>query len=222
MPYIFHGFYCRKYLLNLRQYQNVKMSKSIETQVLSKIKRNPRGTLFFVDSFAAIGNAKSVNKALERLVKSDKLERISTGIYVRPVIDDYIGKILPSIEEIAIAIAKRDRATIVPTGIYAMYKLGLTTQVPLNIGYYTDTSARKIKIGKQTITFKKASSKNLAFVGETSMLAIQALRAIGKDKATEEEIKQIKKVLKNENPKHLQHDLQLAPVWIRKLITPNE
>ena len=197
------------------------MSKSIEIQVLDKIKRNPRGTLFFVDSFATIGNAKAVNKALERLVKSGELERVATGMYVRPVIDDYIGEVLPSIEEIAIAIAKRDRATIVPTGSYAMYKLGLTTQVPLNIVFYSDTSARKITIGKQTITFKKASSKNLAFVGEISKLAIQALRTIGKDNATDEEISQIKKILKNENPKHLQHDLLLAPVWIRKLIVDN-
>lgn len=198
------------------------MSISIEVQVLSKIKKNPKGTLFFVDSFAKIGNAKAVNKALERLVKSAELERVATGIYTRPAIDEYIGKVLPSIEEIAVAIAKRDRATIVPTGSYAMYKLGLTTQVPLNIVFYSDTSARKIKIGQQTITFKKASSKNLAFVGEISTLAIQALRTIGKDQATAEEIKQIQKILKNENPKHLQHDLQLAPVWIRKLIATNE
>ena len=198
------------------------MSKSIEIQVLERIKRNPRGTLFFVDNFTKIAKAKSANKALERLVKSSELERVAQGIYVRPVIDNYIGKVLPSIEQIAFAIAKRDRATVIPTGSYAMYKLGLTMQVPLNIVYYSDTSARKIKIGKQTITFKKASSKNLAFVGEISTLAIQALRTIGKDQATAEEIKQIKKILKNENPKHLQHDLQLAPVWIRKLIQDNE
>ena len=198
------------------------MSKSIEIQVLDKIKRSPRGTLFFVESFAKIAYSKSANKALERLAKSGELERVAQGIYVRPVIDEYIGKVLPSIEKIAVAIAKRDRATIVPTGSYAMYKLGLTTQVPLNIVFYSDTSARKIKIGKQTITFKKASSKNLAFVGEISTLAIQALRTIGKDQATAEEIKQIKKILKNENPKPVQHDLQLAPVWIRKLIATDE
>lgn len=198
------------------------MFKSIEIQVLDKIKRNPRGTLFFVDSFVKITNTKSANKALERLVKSGEIERVAQGIYVRPVIDDYIGKVLPSIEKIAVAIAKRDRATIVPTGSYAMYKLGLTTQVPLNIVFYSDTSARKIKIGKQTITFKKASSKNLAFVGEISTLAIQALRTIGKDQVTDEEIKQIKNILKTENPKHLQHDLQLAPVWIRKIIAIDE
>lgn len=198
------------------------MSKSIEIQVLDKIKRSPRGTLFFVDSFTKIANTKSANKALERLVKSDEIERVAQGIYVRPVIDNYIGKVLPGIEQIAVAIAKRDRATLVPTGSYAMYKLGLTTQVPLNIVFYSDTSARKIKIGKQTITFKKASSKNLAFVGEISTLVVQALRTIGKDRATVEEIKQVKKILESESPKHVQHDLQLAPVWIRKLITDSE
>ena len=198
------------------------MSESIEIQVLNKIKRSSRGMLFFVDSFVKIANNKSINKALERLVKSGEIERVTQGIYVRPVIDNYIGKVLPSIEEIAVAIAKRDRARIIPTGSYAMYKLGLSTQVPLNIVFYTDTSARKIKIGKQIITFKKASSKNLAFVGEISTLAIQALRTIGKDQATAEEIKLIKNILKNENPKHIQHDLLLAPVWIRKLIADNE
>jgi predicted transcriptional regulator of viral defense system len=194
------------------------MQKSIEITILEKVKRKDKGTLFFTNSILKNTNPDAVRKALERLVKSGELHRVATGIYVRPVIDDYIGKVLPGIEEIAKAIAKRDRATIIPTGNYAMYKLGLTTQVPLNVVYYTDTSARKIKIGKQTITFKKASSKNLAFVGQTSMLAIQALRTIGKEQATGKEIKQIKTIIKKENSKHLQHDLELAPVWIRTLL----
>lgn len=67
--------------------------------------------IFFLDSFVTIANAKAVNKTLERLVKSGEIERISIGIYVRPVIDDYTGKVLSSIEEIAVAIAKRDRPT---------------------------------------------------------------------------------------------------------------
>jgi hypothetical protein len=194
------------------------MSESIETKVLAKIKHKPRGTVFFVDSFANISNAKAVNKALERLVKSNEIDRIAQGIYVRPVIDNYIGKVLPSIEDIAVAIAKRDRATIIPTGSYAMYQLGLTTQVPLNIVFYSDTSARNIKIGKQSITFKKASSRKLAFVGKSSTLVIQALRSIGQEQVTSDEIKHLKLILENEHPEHLQHDLQIAPVWIRKLM----
>ncbi|GEO21891.1 DUF6088 family protein [Cyclobacterium qasimii] len=194
------------------------MPQNIETQILERVKRKAKGTLFFTDNILKDANPDAVRKALERLVKAGKIDRVATGIYVRPVIDDIIGKVMPDIEEIAIAIAKRDRARILPTGSFAMYKLGLTTQVPLNVVYYTDTSARKIQIGKQTINFKKSSSKNLAFVGGLSKLAIQAMRTIGKDQITDNELRQIKNILKKENPKYLQHDLQIAPVWIRELL----
>jgi hypothetical protein len=195
------------------------MADSIEIQVLEKIKSHRRGEIFFIDNFTQISNARAVNKALERLVNSGKIERIAQGIYTRPIIDKHIGKVLPSIEEIAIAIAKRDRAVLIPTGDFALYKLGLTTQVPLNIVFNTDTSARKIKVGKQTIIFKRASSKNLAFIGDISTLVIQALRSMGKDQPQAHELEKIRQLLKNENPKHLQHDIALAPVWIRKIIT---
>lgn len=41
------------------------MSKSIEMQVLDKIKQSPKGTLFFVDSFATIANAKAKANKIE-------------------------------------------------------------------------------------------------------------------------------------------------------------
>lgn len=196
------------------------MDRSIELQVLRKIKKARRGSLFFVDSFAGLGNAKSVGKALERLVHTGDLHRVATGIYVHPVKDNILGIVMPGIEDIAKAIAKRDKARILPTGSYALYKLGLSTQVPLNVVYYTDASARKIKMGKQTITFKKASAKNLAAMGELSKLAVQALRTIGKDKVSDRELMQIRELLKKEKPYHLQHDIKLAPEWIRKLLRP--
>ncbi len=194
------------------------MDRSIELQVLRKIRKARRGSLFFVDSFAGLGNAKSVGKALERLVHTGDLHRMATGIYVHPVKDHILGIVMPGIEDIAKAIAKRDKARILPTGSYALYKLGLSTQVPLNVVYYTDASARKIKMGKQTITFKKTSAKNLAAIGAISKLAVQALRTIGKDKVSDKELMQIRELLKKEQPYHLQHDIKLAPEWIRKLL----
>ena len=191
---------------------------SLDKQILRKIKKAGRGSLFFVDSFAGLGNAKSVGKALERLVHTGELHRVATGIYVHPVKDNILGVVMPGIEDIANAIAKRDKARILPTGSYALYKLGLSTQVPLNVVYYTDASARKIKMGKQTITFKKTSAKNLAAIGELSKLAVQALRTIGKDKVGDRELMQIRELLKKEKPYHLQHDIKLAPEWIRKLL----
>jgi len=191
---------------------------SIDDQILTKIKKAKGGSLFFIDDFVAFGNAKAVGKAMERLVKSGELHRVAKGIYVRPVKDKVLGIVLPGIEDIAEAIRKRDKARIVPTGSYAMYKLGLTTQVPMNVVYYTDSTPRKIKVGKQTITFKRASARNLSPIGEISKLAVQALKTIGKDKVTEKELNKIMELLKQEKQFHLQHDLKIAPEWIRKLL----
>ncbi|AFK04319.1 hypothetical protein Emtol_3189 [Emticicia oligotrophica DSM 17448] len=194
------------------------MSETTEYQVLSKIKKANRGSVFFIENFLAKNNADAVRKALERLVKSGELQRVATGIYVRPEKDPVLGYVSPSIETIIRAIAKRDKARIIPTGIYALNRLGLTSQVPMNISYLTDGSARKVKIGKRTIVFKRTSPKNLATQGEISTLAIQALRSIGKDKVKEEEREKIIQLLKKENKSHLQHDLRLAPEWIRQLL----
>ena len=171
-----------------------------------------------MQSFVNFSNPKAVSKALERLVAKKEIERVSTGLYVRSEIDKVIGKIIPSIEDIAKAIAKRDRARIVPTGVFALNILGLSTQVPLNVIYLTDGAARKVKIDNRTITFKKATPKNVAAVGEISRLAIQALRTIGKENVTEDEIKKIQQWLSKEKKNRLQHDLQFAPVWIRDIM----
>jgi hypothetical protein len=196
------------------------MNKKIEIQILEKIKKARRGALFFNENFVTKGNNDAVRKALERLVKAGELKRIATGIYVRSEIDPVIGAVTPGIDEIAKAIARRDKARIVPTGVYALNRLGLSTQVPLNVVYLTDGTARKIKIGKRAITFKRTTPKNLAAIGEISKLAIQALRAIGKENVTPEEIEKIQELLRKENPVHLQHDYRLAPEWIRKIMQP--
>ncbi|HOI00234.1 MAG TPA: DUF6088 family protein [Bacteroidales bacterium] len=196
------------------------MTLNTELQILKRISKARRGVLFFTENFVRFGTPDAVRQALGRLVKKGELDRVTTGIYVRSEYDPVIGKITPGIEDIARAIAKRDKARIVPTGDYALHKLGLTTQVPMKVVFLTDGSARKITIGKRSITFKKASPKNVAAVGEISSLVIQALRTIGKDELTEEQRLKIDALLRKEKPTKLEHDMRLAPAWIREIIKP--
>ena len=196
------------------------MEPSIEIQILQRISKAARGVLFFNDSFVSYGSPDAVRQALKRLVAKGDLERVAAGIYVRPEIDSVIGKVTPGIEDIAKAIAKRDKVRMVPTGVYALNRLGLSTQVPMNVVYLTDGTARKIRVGNRSITFKKSTPKNVAAVGEISRLAIQALRTIGKDRVTEEEINKIQQLLGKEKPNRLEHDILLAPVWIREIMKP--
>ena len=194
------------------------MILSSDIQILIKIKKAKRGTLFFSSDFIVFGKPDAIRQALQRLVKSGEVDRLAAGVFVRPQKDDIIGKVMPDIEDIAKAIARRDRARIVPTGDFALNRLGLSTQVPMNIVYLTDGTSRKIKIGNYTIVFKKVAPKNVAAIGEISRLAIQALKTIGKKNVTEEEIGHIQTVLQNEKPTHLEYDIRLAPVWIQEIM----
>lgn len=196
------------------------MRYTIEYKILTKIKKAKGGSLFFHDNFTHYGNIEAIKKALQRLTNNGELTRVAHGIYVRPQKDPVLGTIMPSIEDIAKAIAKRDRARIVPTGEFALNKLGLSTQIPMNIIYLTDGAARKIKIGNHTISLKKTSPKNVAAVGEISKLAIQALRSIGKENVTADEIDKIQILLRKEKPTRLEHDIRMAPAWIKEIMKP--
>jgi hypothetical protein len=196
------------------------MVQSVDKHILEKVSKAGKGSLFFADSFSSYGSHDAIRQALSRLVKKDVLVRVAQGIYVRPKVDDVLGVVMPDIEDIAIAIARRDKARIVPTGTYALHRLGLSAQVPLNVVYLTDGAARKVHIGNRTITFKRSTPKNVAAVGEISRLAIQALRTIGKEKVTPAQIEHIHRLLRNERRTRLEHDIRLAPVWIRELMKP--
>jgi hypothetical protein len=189
--------------------------QSIDDKIYIKIKRAKRGSLFFAEDFLSSGTAKAISKALERLEKKGDIARVARGIYSRPDSDPILGPLKPTAEAIAKAIRKRDKARIIPTGSMALNTLGLSTQVPVNVVYLTDGSARKIDLGNRRIIFKKTTPKNLATIGKISSLVIQALKEIGKDNITERETEIILGHLKNEDKYRLEHDIKLAPEWIR-------
>jgi hypothetical protein len=143
---------------------------------------------------------------------------VAQGIYVRPKESSLIGKLLPTAEEVAEAIAKRDRIRTLPTGSYALNALGLSAQVPMNIVLLTDGSPREVNVGKRKIKFKKTTPKNLLAKGKISRLVIQALKEIGNGKVTEAEERTIIDLLREEDEKDLRHDIALAPAWIQKIM----
>lgn len=195
------------------------MIESTENKVIKRFKKAKRGAVFFTDDFLRFGTAKNISKTLERLVDKNEITRVSRGIYTRPEINKQLGITLsPSTETIARAIARRDRARIIPTGQYALNVLGLSTQIPMNAVYLTDGAARKITIGKRTILFKKTTPRNLAAIGEISGMVIQGLKALGKNELTEDETSQVVAILKKEKSERLRHDIRLAPEWIRSIM----
>ncbi|MEO9511818.1 MAG: DUF6088 family protein [Flavobacteriaceae bacterium] len=192
---------------------------SIDDQIENRIGQAKEGVIFFADDFSDLGSQSAIHTTLHRLEKRKVLSRISHGIYAKPKVSELLNQeILPSVEEVAKAIAKRDRAKLLPSGSYAQYVLGMSTQIPLKLVYYTDGKARTIKVGNRTIQFKRTTPKNLALKGEVGRLVVQALRDIGRDKITPQEEETIINLLKKEDIKNLKHDIALAPQWIAEIM----
>lgn len=191
---------------------------SIHKQIKGRILKKGRGTIMFPADFYDLGNIETVKKALLRLEKQGMLIRLAFGIYLYPKRNKIVGYVTPSLQEIAKAIAARDKSRIVPTGVHALNALGLSPQVPLNLVYLTDGAPRKIQVGKRSIVFKKSSPKNLSAAGTISGLVIQALKSIGEGKLSKEDELSILKLLARENPDSIKKDIALAPEWIKKIM----
>ena len=118
------------------------------------------------------------------------------------------------------AIAQRDKVQIQPSGVTALNKLGLSTQVPTKYTYLTSGSGRVLTLGNRTIELKRRFPKNFAFQTVLAALLVQALRTLGQKNVGNQELSTIRKLVNEEEHKDLfVQDLTLMPVWMRKLIT---
>lgn len=192
--------------------------KSIEQLIKKEVHKTSQGTLFFPEDFAQFGSPDGVRKALQRLDHKGIIKRVAQGIYVHPKENSYIGLVMPTAEEVADAVARRDRARTIPTGVSALNALGLSTQVSMNVVLLTDGSPREIKIGKRKIKFKKTTPRNLSAKGDISRLVIQALKALGNGKVSQSDEQKIIELLKKERHGDLLHDIGVAPEWIQSIM----
>ena len=192
--------------------------QSSHNQVELKIKKSSKGKIFFADDFAKFGSSENIRKVLSRLEKEGLLERLAQGIYLVPKKDALLGTLYPTTEEIAIEIAKRDKARIAPTGALALYQLGLSTQIPLKGVYLTDGAQRIITIGNRSIQFKKTAPRNLAIKDHLLILIAQALKEIGQNKINDIHLEKLKPFVLQLDAEVLKSQTKYAPVWVQKRI----
>lgn len=184
--------------------------------IKARIQEAPNGTLFFNNSFLEFDD-EYVGQILSDLAKEGMIHHLSRGVYLKTE-ETRFGLVYPPVEDIAEAIARRDNAQVIPTGATAQNILGLSTQVPMNAVFLTSGSARKIKLGGRTITFRRAVPKNFAVKGRYTCLIVQALKAIGEGNVTEEDLAHIQAlILAHPEPGTIQADLAAMPYWIRRI-----
>lgn len=190
------------------------MKNSISDIIERRIIHQKHGRIIFQSDFRGIGSAAAINISLARLTNRGLIRRLAHGIYYKPKKDSIFGELSPSVEEIAEAIAIKEHINIRPAGLYALHKLGISTQVPTKLIYLTDGQRRKLIIGNTELNFKPTTAKKMALKGPLSSLVIQVIEELGTSNLSEHIEAKLKDCLENENPAYLKTDLALAPAFV--------
>ena len=201
------------------RFMSVNSSYKVMCDIVEQAKD---GTIFIPDDFTTYGTPDAVRSGLSRLCRKGKLHHFAKGIYYVPMYDRWDGTLRePSLDAITQKIAQRDNARIIPTGAYALNKLGLSTQVPANIVYITDGSARQVKFdeGKSIIFRHSNDLSNFAYQSKLMQLAVLAMREIGEKLITEEQVVKIKNMIREHvSEQDFNHDIVLAPTWVKMIL----
>ncbi len=197
------------------------MKYSTNHNIELKISRFKSGHVFLPSDFKELGSSTAIRKALSRLVEQGSVERMGQGIYVIPKKDKVFGKVLPSMEQLAEALAKKEHVKIKPSGQNALNKVGLSTQVPMRLVFLTTGNSKRIQIGKNAIIFKSTTAKKLSMKGDITSLLFLGLEELNLHKLSQTQMDRIMELLKQENPENLKYNLRLAPAKVSDFVVKN-
>jgi hypothetical protein len=189
-----------------------------EIRIKNRIYGHGRGWCFTPKHFSDLANDGSIRIALVRLEKEGLIRRLTRGVYYYPKDHKQLGILPPNAEDVALALAHRDKIEIQPSGAYAANLLGLSEQVPVRIVFLTNGKSKKIKMANMEIVFKETTPKNISVAKTITGLIIQALRYIKKENVTGDMISKIKNKLSVSDQKILKSNYTVAPTWIARII----
>lgn len=190
----------------------------IISNIKNRIIGKGRGAIFVPTDFLDIGSRASVDQALSRLSDQNVIRRLTRGLYDYPKKSSYFGFLLPSADDIAKAVARKDGQILQPSPSMAANKLGLSTQVPAKLTYMTNGPTRTKKVGQQTIQFRNASSKTLIGAGQKTGIIFQALRYVGKDQIDSQIIDKLARTLDDKDRRLLAKQSRHVPAWMTPII----
>ena len=174
-------------------------------------------SLIFASDFAEY-NQEYIGDLLAAYMKDGRLVRLANGVYLKTTVTRF-GPVYPSPTEIAEAIARRDHAQVLMSGLAAENYFGLSTQVPMKVVFLTSGSARKLTVGNTEIEFKRGVPRNFAFRDRAMATLCQALKSIGNGHVTEEQRGVLMRFLSEYVKEHaINEDIKLMPQWIQRLL----
>lgn len=188
---------------------------SNKDKIIARILRWGGGAAFTPKDFLDLASRGTVDMTLAVLLSDGTIRRLARGLYDYPRQSRLLETpASPDLDEVARALARRYRWSIIPAGALAANMLGLSTQVPARSVYISDGPTKTIKIGRQTIRFKNARPKETGVASVRSGTVIQALRHLGRRAVDRQVLEKLRRLLSDDEKRDLVRDARQSADWI--------
>jgi hypothetical protein len=107
---------------------------------------------------------------------------------------------------------------VVPSGAHAANLLGLSTQVPAKIVYYTNGRTKTLRLGPYCIKLLNRGPKTMDVGGRTAPLVFEALRYLGRGGVTQEVVQRLRSTLSPKDKAELTRNLRYTAAWMIPVI----
>jgi len=178
-----------------------------------------KGEAVPLTDFLDLGNCPAVRQALCRLVRRGAIRRVRRGLYELPRMGKLLNEpVVQSPDALVRAWARKNGLRVVPSGAQAANLLGLSTQVPAKLAYYTNGRTRTLTLGPYTVKLLNRGPKTMNVRGRTAPLVFQALRYLGREGVKPEVIERLRSTLSERDKAELNRNLHQATAWMKGVV----
>lgn len=190
----------------------------VANRILARMRGRP-GYPFQTRGFLGLGTRAAIDQALMRLVRQEKIRRIGRGLYEFPRVSKLLqGPVAPSPDALVRAWAEKNGQRIVPSGAQAANLLGLSTQVPAKITYYTNGRTKTLALGPYSVKLLNRGPKTMDVTGRMAPMILQALRHLGRQGCTQEVAERLRLTLSPRDKSELASNLRYVTAWMKPVI----
>ena len=201
--------------MNSMDEKPIRPVESIETQLMARVRRAGRGSVWCAERFGGAFSRNAVDQALLRITQRQTLVRIAHGVYLYPIPHPLLGIAPATLADVHEMLAAIGVGPLIAVGATAAAHYGLGKSDVHDAEYGGVGVSRTIATRWWTMHIRPIATRFIVGLHPQTAMVIQAMRFIGQENWCEAHSQTLKHKLTAHARKVVAAEASLAPGWMR-------